>query len=70
MRWYDKETGKQTRNQRDTREVSGTVNVGGFTRHMRMPARAYIRSTIQSRTSEYVHAMSSAILAAWKSEKS
>ena len=44
--------------------IKGTVRA--FTRHMRMPARAYIRTSLQERSAEYTAEISSAILAAWQ----
>lgn len=60
---------------RDVARASGksggarTIQVRAHAMHMKFPARRYIESSIEERIPAYTHAISSAIVTAWRAEK-
>jgi phage gpG-like protein len=50
----------------ETQLMTGSITVRSFTRHMRMPERAPIRTGIEERAQNYQDSISAAIVAAWQ----
>jgi len=63
---FDMATGRTTKSKRKIRAVLGQVTVRPFTRHMNVPARPYLSSSIAERHYDYGFAISKAIVTAWK----
>ena len=63
---FDSRTGKISRYKKaGKRNVSGEVQVRSFQRHMKLPARAYIRTSLEERAPDYKRSISEAIVTAF-----
>jgi len=58
--------GFKARQKREKLQASGIARVKAHTRRMNIPARAYIRTTIEERRAAYGSAVSKAIVSAWE----
>jgi hypothetical protein len=63
---FDPRTGRIARG-RKAAPTAATQTVRSHQRHMKIPARRYLQSTIESRAENYRASISAAILAAWQS---
>lgn len=61
---FNPKTGK-IRKAKVVQTASGVSFVRPFSRHMRMPARSYIRTSLDERSGDYTSAVSAAVLEAW-----
>lgn len=61
---FNPKTGKISK-RKSSPSVTQLVSVKAFTRHMKIPARRYIASTVESRQGDYVSALSQAVQSAW-----
>jgi len=63
---FDSRTGKISRYKKaGKRNVTGEAQVKSFQRHMKLPARAYIRTSLEERAPDYKRSISEAIVTAF-----